>query len=149
MLFIDEWVLERLTAVMGDPDLVHDGLVTLERPGPGEPVVVRYPMPYVVYASNLGDTSNARLAKRHRRHSTFWSLMVVGLDRTQVKAALEDIRADLHHTRPAIAGYKFWPVSLEESQRVRRDDDAINVDGSPLFYGVDNYAVAHQLKSVA
>jgi hypothetical protein len=146
---IEEWVLAQLRAAMPTAGQVHDGQVLIERSAPGQPVVVRYKLPYITYTSNVGDVSNRRLAKRVGRHSTFWSLMIVGQSREQVTEAGHRARNALLDVRPDIDGYRFWPVTLEESQRIYRDDDAIQPDGKPLFYGVDNYAVAHIIKRTA
>lgn len=146
---LDTWILDQLIAAMPSAEHVHDGQVKIDRAAPGEPVVVRYPTPYVTFTNSVGDVSNRRLARRHGRHSDFWSLMFVGITREQAREAGKRCRNALLDIRPDIAGYRFWPITLEESQRIYRDDDAINVDGKPLYYGVDNYAVAHIIKRTA
>ena len=147
---LDDWVLTQLRSIEGIVDeQVQDAQVIIARSAPGEPVVVRYPLPYVTYTSNVGDVSNRRLAKRHGRHSDFWSLMFIGRTREQANEMGQRCRNVLLDLRPDIPGYRFWPVALEESQRIYRDDDAIAPDGKPLFYGVDNYAVAHIIKRTA
>jgi hypothetical protein len=123
--------------------LVHDGLVDADNTGN----LVRYPTPYAVYYSSVGDDpadadENMRLIGRRGRRSVFFAITYVGEDRNQTKWAGERIRNALSGRRLAIPGHRSWLVSVEESQRVRRDDDAIRPDGSPLFYGVDEYAVS-------
>lgn len=125
---------------------IHDGEVDADN----TTNVVTYDLPYAVYYSSVGDDppaeENMRLTGQRGRRSVFFTFIYVGEDRTQVKWAGEKIRAALQGRRFTYAGVdKSWPVWLEESQRVRRDDDAIRPDGSPLFYGVDNYAVSIQL----
>lgn len=151
---LDAWIIDALETAMPTPEQVHDGLVTLPRSAPGEPVVVRYELPYVTFTSSVGAVSNRRLAGRVGRHSAFWSLMFVGETREQTIAcgqvcrnALLDVRPQIEHD--TLGEYRFWPIELEESQRVYRDDDAVNIGGNPLFYGVDNYSVAHIIKRTA
>lgn len=120
---------------------IHDGLFDA-RPETGL-VVVTYPLPYAVFYSSVGDDdpNTRRLSADITRDSVFFSFTYVGLDRQQAKWAGEQIRAQMKRWRPTVAGYRTEVVQLLESQRVRRDDEAIRPDGSPLFYGVDNYAV--------
>lgn len=127
---------------------IHDGLFDA-RPPMGL-VVVDYPLPYAVYSSSVGDDDEdtRRLDARIPRESVFFTFTYIGLDRNQAKAAGERIRAQMKRWRPAVAGYKTEIVTLLESQRIRRDDTASRPDGTPLFYGVDNYAVGiHQINS--
>ena len=70
----------------------------------------------------------------------FFSIIYVGETREQAKFAGEAIRAALERNRLTVVGHtNTWPCELLESQRVRRDDDAMRPDGTKLFYGVDNY----------
>lgn len=121
---------------------VHDGLVAVNN----ETKVVTYELPYAVFYSSLGDDpesdENQRLTGRRGRRSIFWSMHYVGADRRQAKWAGEQIRNAFRGRRVMVAGHRSWLIQVEESQRVRRDDDAIRPDGSPLFYGVDNYSVS-------
>lgn len=119
---------------------VHDGLVLVTATGETQRVVT-YPLPFVVYYSNVGDESGERLAGRTTRYNVFFSLTYVGLTAEQAKWAGEKARAALSGVRFTIPGHKVGICVLDESQRVRRDDDAIRPDGAPLFYGVDNYSV--------
>lgn len=137
MRAVDEVILERLAALPFD---VHDGFFGLVDP---ETKVVTYPLPYAVYYSSVGDDDEdtRRLSARISRDSVFFSITYVGIDRNQTKAAGEAIRDMLRRWRPVVPGMKAEIVQLLESQRVRRDDEAIRQDGQPLFYGVDNYAV--------
>ena len=137
MSVVDDAVL----ALMQATDVsVHDGLVlTTQTPGA---VVVSYTLPDAVYYSSIGDDDNRRLSGRKTRRSVFFQVTYVGKDRDQVKWAGEQIRAALQGARPIVAGHRTGLIDLEASQRIRRDDDAIRPDGSPLFYGVDEYAVS-------
>lgn len=122
--------------------IVHDGLVIANN----EDKVVTYDVPYVVFYSSLGDDTtedeNQRLDGRSRRRSVFFTMTYVGESPRSAKVAGQRIRDALAGYRLTIAGHRVWLTGVEESQRVRRDDDAIRPDGSPLFYGVDNYAVS-------
>lgn len=127
-----------------DADMLRimDGLVEADN----ETKVVTYSLPYGVFYSSLGDDpptpENMRLSGHRGRRSVFFSMVYVGADRWQAKHAGQRIRDALAGKRLTVAGHKVWLTGVEESQRVRRDDDAIRPDGSPLFYGVDEYAVS-------
>lgn len=127
-----------LTVLAGMPFTVYDGLMETTRTDN----VVTYPMPYAVYYSSIGVDDNPRLSGRDGRRSVFFSITYVGLDRNQTKWAGEGIRGVLHKRRIVVPGHRTWLCKCEESQRVRRDDEAVRTDGSPLFYGVDNYALS-------
>jgi hypothetical protein len=121
---------------------IMDGLVEADN----ETNVVRYDTPYAVYYSSLGDDpptpENMRMSGQRGRRSVFFSVVYVGADRRQAKHAGQRIRDALAGKRLTVPGHRVWLTGVEESQRVRRDDDAIRPDGSPLFYGVDEYAVS-------
>lgn len=135
MRAVDDVVL----ALLADAGItVYDGHPETDNSGH----VVTYPLPYAVYYSNIGDDWNPRLTGRNARRSVFFQLTYVGEDRRQAKWLGERIRALLGDERVVIPGYKSWLCELQESQRVRRDDDAIRPDGSPLFYGVDTYDIS-------
>lgn len=141
MRAVDNDILGKLRAVLdtGGEVHVHDGLVVVDNTSK----VVEYPLPFVVYYSNVGDDHEPRLSGRSTRHSVFFSVTYVGLSRDQAKWAGEKVRAALFGKRvDAGNGARSWLISLDESQRVRRDDDAIRPGGEPLFYGVDNYSVS-------
>ena len=114
---------------------VHHGLVVADN----STKVVSYALPYVVYSSNYGSEETRRLAGRRTRRSVFMSLMFVGESPEQVKWAQQRVRDSFADRRIEIPGHKTWPVELMASQRIRRDDDALRPDGSPLFYAVDEY----------
>lgn len=139
MRAVDDAVIATLTT--GGVDL-HDGLVGADNASS----VVKYDLPYAVYYSSVGDDDNPRLSGRHGRRSVFFSITYVGMDRNQAKWLGEKIRDLLQDRRIDVPGHKTWLCRLTDSgggasQRVRRDDDAIRPDGSPLFYGVDQYAL--------
>jgi hypothetical protein len=129
-----------------DAIVVHDGYVAVDTDGK----TVLYPLPFVAYYSSVGDDDrddNPRLIDVATRRSVYLNLIYVGADRRQAKWAGEKVRAAIGDKRLTVAGFtKTWKCKLEESQRIRRDDDAARPDGSPLFYGVDNYAVSIALK---
>lgn len=139
MRAVDTVVLARLAALPFD---VHDGDYD-GRPTAGPPYVVETALPYGMFYSSVGDDDEdtRRLSGLPSRDSVFWSITYVGLSREQAKYAGEKIRGRFRRWRPIVSGYRCELVQVLESQRVRRDDDAVNPDGKPLFYGVDNYAV--------
>ena len=126
-----------LALLAATPVDIHDGLVEADN----STNVVTYELPYAVYYSSVGSDENPRLGRGKGRRSVFFSLTYVGLDRNQTKWAGEQLRDVLADQRIAIPGHRSWPCELLDSQRIRRDDDAIRPDGSPLFYGTDNYAL--------
>lgn len=135
MRVVDDVVLAALEAT----DIpVHDGFVQADNKGSR----VEYPLPFVVYYSSVGDDGNPRLTGRNGRRSVFFQVTYVGKDRNQTKWAGEKVRDALQDRRFTVPGHRSWLCQLEESQRVRRDDDVMRPDGSPLFYGVDNYALS-------
>lgn len=138
MRIVDEAILTRLGALDGFD--MQDGELVLNDED-NNPKIVRYDLPYAVYASNIGDDDRPRLTGRRARRSVFFSILYVGNDRNQTKACGERIRDSLQDKVIPIPGHKTWLCRLEESQRVRRDDEAVRPDGSPLYYGVDNYAL--------
>lgn len=152
MRIVDDVVLPRIeTAMLHTPEhpTVHDGGAQTDPPlVDGGPRVVSYKLPYAVYFSSVGDDDNPRLAGRKLRRSVFWSIHYVGIDRNQAKWAGERIRLALQGRRVAVEGCKTWPIDLQVSTRIRRDDDAIRPDGSPLFYGVDEYAMSITLNNI-
>ncbi len=141
MRAVDEVLLERVRENGENPFDVHDGYFDA-RPPEGV-VVVTTPLPYAIYMSSIGDDDEEtrRMSAHIPRQSVFFTFIYVGLDRNQAKWAGERLRARLRRYRPTVDGFVCEVVQLLESQRVRRDDEAIRPDGSPLFYGVDNYAV--------
>lgn len=137
MRVVDTAILALMEATGVD---IHDGLVTTDQTSGS--VVVTYAVPYAVFYSSIGDDDNRRLSGRKTRRSVFFQVTYVGEDRNQTKWAGEKIRAALQGKRPVVDGHRMGLIDLEASQRIRRDDDAIRPDGSPLFYGVDEYAVS-------
>lgn len=141
MRYVDTAILAHLRAAGLD---VHDG--EMEPPPRGEGVrVVKYPMPYVVYRSNVGDDDNRRLSGRSGRRSTMFTLTYVGTTPEQAKWTGEKCRDVLQEKRIPIVGRRAWLCRLEESQRIWRDDEAARPDGKPVYYGVDQYALSTTL----
>jgi hypothetical protein len=141
MRAVDDVILEILTEAVpplnGAPR-VHDSYVPTKR----DSNIVTSALPYLVYYSNVGDDSNRRLNGANGRRSVFFQVTYVGDSRKQAKWAGEKARAALADKAITVPGRKAWRVLLDESQRIRRDDDAARADGSPLFYGVDTYSIA-------
>lgn len=142
MIDVDDVILARLREAhppLEGEDRVHDGFVPLTNP---DAKVIGAALPYLVYYSNLGADSNRRLTGVNARRSVFFQVTYVGDSREQAKAVGQRARAALADRVLTIPGRKSWRVLFDESQRVRRDDDAARPDGSPLFYGVDTYYLA-------
>ena len=137
MRVVDDVILARLRAAGLD---IHDSEMNPDDTD-GDPKVITYSLPYAVYFSNVGDDDRPRLSGRRARRSVFFSLTFVGIDRAQTKWLGEKIRASLQDKPIAVSGHKTWLCQLQESQRIRRDDEVTRPDGNPLFYGVDNYAL--------
>lgn len=141
MRVVDDVILARLAAAGVD---VHDGEME-----PDEDVarkVIPYDLPYAVYYSSVGDDDRPRLTGRRARRSVFFSITFVGGDRNQAKACGERIRASLQDRKIEVPGHQTWLCQLADpgggaSQRIRRDDEVVRPDGSPLFFGVDSYAL--------
>jgi hypothetical protein len=129
----------------GDPYLpVWDGETGID-PFSQTKETVTYDVPFATYASAVGDDDNTRLTGRKVRRSVPFYLIYVGSTREQAKWAGERLRLKLQRHRLVIPGTRVWPIQLEESQRVRRDDNVMRPDGSPLYYGTDAYAVSIML----
>lgn len=140
MRAVDKVVLATLEAV---PNLnVHDNYMEVETTDSQGRSIVTYDMPYAVYSSAVGDDDNRRLSGRERRRSVPFYITYVGLSREQAKWCGEKVRVALKGKRLMVPGYRTWLVEIEESQRVWRDDEAARPDGSPIYYGVDAYAVS-------
>lgn len=140
MRAVDNAVLALLREYMGGADQVHDGQLIPPRAPGAQPVVVSYPLPLVIYTSNVGADANRRLAGRRVRRSVFFSLTYVGTTPAQTKWEGEKIRALLERRRLTVVGFpKVWAVNHLSSDRIRRDDDVMRPDGSPLYYGIDDY----------
>lgn len=146
MRVVDDVVLARLNAIAGVE--VHDGEMLLPDEGVSR-LVIPYPLPYAVYYSSIGDDDKARLTGRRARRSVFFSIIYIGGDRAQAKWLGEKIRASLQDKNIPVTGHKVWLCQLQESQRVRRDDEVVRPDGLPLFYGVDNYQLPITLTHTA
>jgi hypothetical protein len=98
--------------------------------------------PFAVYRSAVGDDDNPRLAGRKLRRSVPFWLTYIGEEEEQAKLAGETIRKVIQGRRIAVEGHRSWLIDLQESQRIWRDDEAVNPGGMPLYYGVDAYAMS-------
>jgi hypothetical protein len=125
------------------PFAIYDSQTSID-PMTVDKVVVTYPVPFATYSSSIGDDDLRRLSGLRVRRSVFFSFTYVGETRTQCKWAGEALRLKLEMHRPVLTGHRCWPIQLlvGGSQRVRRDDAVMRPDGSPLFYGIDDYAVS-------
>ena len=105
--------------------IVFDGRAEFEAEDGSK--VVRHRLPYAVYYSSLGDDpptdENVRLAGQRGRRSVFFSVTYVGGDNRQTKWAGQQIRDAIAGHRLTVPGHRVWLVSVEESQRIRRDPD--------------------------
>jgi hypothetical protein len=117
---------------------VYDGLTD---PPSRDIVRIDRKLPYAVFYGAPGLLQNPRLTGRRRGRSEFWSFTYVGGTRTQALWACRRIRAVLEDQRLDVPGMRTGLVEVQASDRIRRDDDAIHSDGSPLFYGFDDYAL--------
>lgn len=107
---------------------------------------VEYPLPYATYMSSIGDDHVQRNSGHYGWRSVYFTVMYVGITPEQAKWAGEKIRLALYRKRVSGTGIgASGLIALEESQRVRRDDDILRPDGKPVFYGVDNFAVPVRL----
>lgn len=123
---------------------VHDGLVVVDNSGK----TVEYSLPYLTFMSSIGDYHAPRLDARPGILSVYFTVTYVGGTAEQARGLGEKARQALVRKRVAGAGVtRSGLIHLEESQRVRRQDDAVRLEGTPLFYGVDNYAVPVTLNS--
>lgn len=143
MKAVDDVVLDLMRVHLGGEERVHPGqLLPPPIPG-GGPIKLAYKLPYYVYTSNVGADSNRRLAGRRVRRSVFFTVKYIGGDQAQTKFAGEKSRGLLERRRIVVPGYdQTWAIECEESQRIFRDDDAVQLNGKPLYYGTDFYAVA-------
>lgn len=139
-----ETVLDILEAELPATLKVHFGFAPTER-DPDNRWIIDVPVPYAVYYGSVGDDDNRRLAGRKTRRSVFWEITYVGLTMEQTLWAGEQIRFALQGRRITVAGHKTWLADLQESQRVRRDDESTRPDGRPLFFGRDTYAASMTL----
>lgn len=144
---VDAAILGLEFGTMGSPPApfkLLDSFVPVKADGK----TVEYQLPYAVYFSSLGDDHSPRLTGRNTRRAVFFSITYVGISPEQCKLAGQRVRDGLVDRRLVLDDRKTWLIGLEESQRIRRDDDAINPEGKPLYYGVDNYAVSITTKPV-
>lgn len=142
MRVVDAALLAMLEATGID---TNDGFVDADNSG--NTVTVEYP--YFQYTSSLGDGShNPRLSGHYGRLSHYFTVMYVGTDVDQARWAGEKARLALLGKRVSGTGIgKSWLIEIDESQSVRRADDAISEDDIPLYYGVFLCSVSVTLDS--
>lgn len=114
---------------------------------PGEPRVITVEFPFAVLYSNLGDDNIRRLGGRSSQRSVFFQVTSVGLTPAQAKWAAARQRRALKDRRLEVIDpetdtpYRIGRISVDESQRMRRDDETTDPNGNPAFYLVDTYSV--------
>jgi hypothetical protein len=122
---------------------VNDTVVDSDNSGQ----VVTFPTPYFVYESSTGDDnqeSTERLSGPGDKRSHFFSLAYIGDTPEQARAAGAKAHAAFRRTRITGTGIRSSGfITVDESQRVRRDDDAINPDGHALYRGVSLCSVVY------
>jgi hypothetical protein len=123
---------------------VHPGLAPTKRDALNR-WVIEVPLPYAVYYGSVGDDDNRRLSGHKARLSVFFEITYVGISMEQAIWAGEQIHFALKDRRITLAGHKTWLCGLQESQRVRRDDESTRPDGKPLFFGRSTFAASMTL----
>ncbi len=134
MRIVDDAVMAKLTAA---GLTVHDSFVPTDNTG----TTVPQPLPFVVYYGALGIEAVPRLTGRHVQRTVGFMVTYVGIDRRQAKWAGEKARDALVGRRLTLTGRKSGLVTLLTSPWVWRDDDYLQPDGRPVFYGRDTYEV--------
>jgi hypothetical protein len=108
---------------------------------------VTFPTPYYVYESSTGDDSQKsteRLSGPGDKRSHFFTIGYVGDTAEQARAAGAKAHAAFRRARITGAGIRNSGfITVDEAQRIRRDDDAINPDGHPLYRGVSLCSVVY------
>lgn len=99
--------------------------------------VISVDLPYVAFWSSTGIARGRRHSGTATGRVQEFSITGVGEDRHQAKWALDRAREALEGKR--LGGNL---IKHTDDSRVRRDDDFTRPGGGPLFYGVDQYAVA-------
>jgi hypothetical protein len=131
---VDEAVMQLLR----DDDLtVFDGFVPVDTTSK----VVAFELPFIVYYGAPGVEEGRRLTGRRGLRTVGFMVTFVGIDRNQAKWAGEKARTVLSRTRLTIDGRKTGLVDVLTSPWVWRDDDMLQPDGKPVFYGRDTYEV--------
>jgi hypothetical protein len=123
---------------------VHYGFAPTKRDAENR-WIIEIPLPYALYYGSVGDDDNPRLSGQRARTSIFWEITYVGLTMEQAVWAGEQIHFALKDRRITLAGHKTWLCRLQESQRVRRDDESTRPDGKPLFFGRSTFAASMTL----
>lgn len=123
---------------------VWDGKVRFARTGPNplEPVIVTKKLPYAVFYGGPGTPVRRRASGEYSKRSEFFGFRSVGITREQAEWVLEELQDALLYTRLVLSsGRGVELVSVEQSNRIFRDDEAVQPNGGPIFYGEDYYSV--------
>jgi hypothetical protein len=139
-----EAVLAALEEDLPSTLTIHFGLAPTQRDELNR-WIIEVPTPYGVMYPSVGDDDNRRLSGHKARLSVFWEITYVGITMEQTIWAGEQIVFALKDRRITLAGHKTWLVGLQESQRVRRDDESTRPDGKPLFFGRSTFAASMTL----
>lgn len=124
--------------------VVHFGFAPTERDAQNR-WIIKIPTPYAVMYPSVGDDDNPRLSGHRTRLSVFWEITYVGITMEQTVWAGEQIHFALKDRRITLPGHQTWLCRLQESQRVRRDDESTRPDGKPLFFGRSTFAASMTL----
>lgn len=118
-----------------------------------EPRIVTVELPYAVLFSNFGDDNAPRLGGRTSQRSKFFQINSVGGTPEQAQWAAARVRQALKDRRlvvfvpdpatlaPTDVPYRMGRISVDESQRMRRDDNTATPDGNPVFFLTDIFSV--------
>jgi hypothetical protein len=109
------------------------------------PVVVEREMPYAVYFGSTGLPSRRRLSGHRSHQSVYFSFRGVGISDEQARWVMQELQDTLEGLRLVVPGRQTGLVSVDGSNRVFRDDEAVQPNGGPVFYGEDYYAVGVKL----
>jgi len=131
---VDDAVIALLKA---DGLTVFDGYVPVDTSSKVVPV----DLPFIVYYGAPGIEGTLRLSGRRSVRTVGFMVTFVGIDRNQAKWAGEKARTVLSRARLTIDGRKTGLVDVLTSPWVWRDDDMLQPDGKPVFYGRDTYEV--------
>lgn len=127
---VDEQLLALLESMTF---IVYDGYVEVDETDK----VITAPLPHAVFYSSTGEDTSRRLSGHVGGRIIDFQIMSIGSTREQAKWAADKSRDTLDRT--PLNGSR---IIHQVGQVIRRDDDYTRPGGGPLFYGVDQYAVA-------
>lgn len=155
-----------VAAIRAEGCAAYDGNVPTDQArngaDPADPLTVRVvtvELPYAVLYANFGDDYHKRLGGRTSQRSKFWQVTSVGSSPQQanwvnnrVRRALKDRRLTVYVPdpatgRPTNVPWQLARITVEESQRLRRDDTTTDANGDPVYLLVDTFSTKVSLKS--